>query len=288
MVGMRINNNISAMNAQRRLNINQTAAAKSMEKLSSGLRITRAADDAAGLAISEKMRAQVRGLRQAARNAQDGISLVQTAEGALNETHAALQRLRELAVQAATDTNTLDDRKAIQREINELLDEIDRIATTTEFNTQKVIDGSYSGVFHIGANSDQSMSLTISSMKTADLGISATSLADLKVDISTASTGGVLTHDDANKALTVIDEAIKQVSNERSKLGAVQNRLEHSIANLGTSAENLQASESRVRDVDMEEEYMEFVKNSIIQQASTSMLAHANMAPQSVLQLLGQ
>lgn len=259
-----------------------------MEKLSSGLRITRAADDAAGLAISEKMRAQVRGLRQAARNAQDGISLVQTAEGALNETHAALQRLRELAVQAATDTNTLDDRKAIQREINELLDEIDRIATTTEFNTQKVIDGSYSGVFHIGANSDQSMSLTISSMKTADLGISATSLADLKVDISTASTGGVLTHDDANKALTVIDEAIKQVSNERSKLGAVQNRLEHSIANLGTSAENLQASESRVRDVDMEEEYMEFVKNSILQQASTSMLAHANMAPQSVLQLLGQ
>jgi len=139
MVGMRINNNISAMNAQRRLNINQTAAAKSMEKLSSGLRITRAADDAAGLAISEKMRAQVRGLRQAARNAQDGISLVQTAEGALNETHAALQRLRELAVQAATDTNTLDDRKAIQREINELLDEIDRIATTTEFNTKKLL-----------------------------------------------------------------------------------------------------------------------------------------------------
>ncbi|HOB09077.1 MAG TPA: flagellin [Limnochordia bacterium] len=289
---MRINNNISAINAQRRLNANQKAGAKSMEKLSSGLRIARAADDAAGLAISEKMRAQIRGLRQASRNAQDGISLVQTAEGALNETHAILHRLRELAVQAATDTNTLEDRKAIQREVNELIDAIDEIANNTEFNATKILDGSFSGKIHIGANQDQNMDISITSMKSADLGIAGgQTLADLKVDNlddDTTETGGVLTYDDANSAIGVIDGAIKQVSNERAMLGAIQNRLEHSIANLNSSAENLQASESRIRDLDMEEEFMEFVKNTILQQAATSMLAHANMAPQSVLQLLGQ
>lgn len=261
-----------------------------MEKLSSGLRIARAADDAAGLAISEKMRAQIRGLRQASRNAQDGISLVQTAEGALNETHAILHRLRELAVQAATDTNTLEDRKAIQREVNELIDAIDEIANNTEFNATKILDSSFSGKIHIGANQDQNMDISITSMKSADLGIAGgQTLADLKVDnLDDDTTGGVLTYDDANSAIGVIDGAIKQVSNERAMLGAIQNRLEHSIANLNSSAENLQASESRIRDLDMEEEFMEFVKNTILQQAATSMLAHANMAPQSVLQLLGQ
>src|SRR5690554_6772108 len=168
---MRINNNIMAMNAHRQLGINQTNASKSMERLSSGLRINRAGDDAAGLAISEKMRGQIRGLKQAMRNAQDGISLIQTAEGALNETHSILQRMRELANQASTDTNTLTDRKEIQKEINQLLDEIDRIAEQTEFNTQKLLDGTYSSkVFHIGANADQKMDVTISDMGTSAIG----------------------------------------------------------------------------------------------------------------------
>ena len=181
-------------------------------------------------------------------------------------------------------------RKAIQKEINELLDEIDRIAESTEFNATQVLDGTFSGVFRIGANKDQNMEISITSMKTADLGVTGTALGDLKVenvDDEATTTGGVLTNDGANTAISVIDEAIKQVSHQRSSLGAIQNRLEHAIANLGTSAENLQAAESRIRDLDMEEKFMEFVKNSIVTQAATSMLAQANMAPQSVLQLLG-
>jgi len=290
---MRINNNIMALNAHRQLATNQTNASKSMERLSSGMRINRAGDDAAGLAISEKMRGQIRGLKQAMRNAQDGISLIQTAEGALNETHAILQRMRELATQAATDTNTETDRKEIQKEINQLLDEIDRIAQQTEFNTQKLLDGSFSGkIFHIGANSGQNMSITIGDMGTSALGSSGGSgsgVGGLKVENvdSSSGTGGVLTQSGANAAITVINDAIEQVSAERSKLGAIQNRLEHTIANLGTSAENLQAAESRIRDLDMAEEIMAFTKNQILQQAATAMLAQANMAPQSVLQLLG-
>lgn len=304
---MRINNNIMALNAHRQLATNQTNASKSMERLSSGMRINRAGDDAAGLAISEKMRGQIRGLKQAMRNAQDGISLIQTAEGALNETHAILQRMRELATQAATDTNTETDRKEIQKEINQLLDEIDRIAQQTEFNTQKLLNGSFSGkIFHIGANSGQNMSITIGDMGTSALGTVGatsgtggdasggsvgvvTSIGDLKVDNvdSSGASGGVLTQSGANAAITVINDAIEQVSAERSKLGAIQNRLEHTIANLGTSAENLQAAESRIRDLDMAEEIMAFTKNQILQQAATAMLAQANMAPQSVLQLLG-
>ncbi|MGB4244063.1 MAG: flagellin, partial [Limnochordia bacterium] len=168
---MRINNNIMALNAHRQLGVNQTNASKSMERLSSGMRINRAGDDAAGLAISEKMRGQIRGLKQAQRNAQDGISLIQTAEGALNETHAILQRMRELATQASTDTNTLTDRKEIQKEINQLLDEIDRIGKNTEFNTQKLIDGTFTGMkIHIGANADQNMNIDISQMTSDKLG----------------------------------------------------------------------------------------------------------------------
>jgi flagellin len=241
------------------------------------------------------MRGQIRGLKQAMRNAQDGISLIQTAEGALNETHAILQRMRELATQAATDTNTETDRKEIQKEINQLLDEIDRIAQQTEFNTQKLLDGNFDGkIFHIGANSGQNMSITIGNMGTSGLGTvggsgSGTSIGGLKVDDvdSSAASGGVLTQSGADAAITVINDAIEQVSAERSKLGAIQNRLEHTIANLGTSAENLQAAESRIRDLDMAEEIMAFTKNQILQQAATAMLAQANMAPQSVLQLLG-
>jgi flagellin len=425
------------------LGVNQANSSKSMERLSSGMRINRAGDDAAGLAISEKMRGQIRGLKQAQRNAQDGISLIQTAEGALNETHSILQRMRELANQASTDTNTLTDRKEIQKEINQLLDEIDRIAEQTEFNTQKLLDGTYSSkVFHIGANADQKMDVTISDMGTSAIGTAgrtggggsatpgtpatgsvdaggttatvtltgpendtcngwtvtftqsgddgddleatvdagtstiavtwgsnnapggiaainsaiktatdteatltgditlsidggatfaaadlngksisisggaapagggsgtreninsllvddadidslAATLTDAEVEAALQAAGsgvGVLTQAGANAAITNVNDAIEQVSAELSKLGAMQNRLEHTIANLGTSAENLQAAESRIRDLDMAEEMMAFTKNSILQQAATAMLAQANMAPQSVLQLLG-
>lgn len=276
---MRINNNVMALNAHRQLGMNQAGAAKSMEKLSSGFRINRAGDDAAGLAISEKMRGQIRGLKQASRNAQDGISLIQTAEGALNETHSILQRMRELAVQASTDTNTTEDREEIQKEINQLAQEINRISEDTEFNTQELLDGSFSGAkFHIGANEGQNVTLTIADMSASALGVEGAD-STLGIKVSTQS--------DADAAISTIDAAIVQVSAERSMLGAMQNRLEHTINNLGTSAENLQAAESRIRDLDMAEEIMAFTKNNILQQAATAMLAQANMAPQSVLQLLG-
>jgi flagellin len=477
---MRINNNIMALNAHRQLAVNQTNASKSMERLSSGMRINRAGDDAAGLAISEKMRGQIRGLKQAQRNAQDGISLIQTAEGALNEIHAILQRMRELATQSATDTNTEVDRGEIQKEIDQLAAEITRIAETTEFNTQNLLGGSFQGTFHIGANEGQNINLAINAMDADSLGVAGSEAAEFEqvaaitgtnsdvvfsdgtysvisvddysgtalstndahygnggaayvthlmvdgdgnavgvsadgltfyaydgvnefnsgdqftldgetaevtidrtektvtasveigehsleagtytiVDVrnhatygggrwkvglqdangniialgdvdsggSPAGTGAdtanlvvhwvdvndttnaLLSHSAnssfavgseivvtgagidvssqpaADAAITTIQSAIETVSAERSKLGAYQNRLEHTISNLGTSAENLQAAESRIRDLDMAEEIMAFTKNNILQQAATAMLAQANMAPQSVLQLLG-
>lgn len=412
---MRINNNLMAMNTHRQLGLGNAAASKSMEKLSSGYRINRAGDDAAGLAISEKMRGQIRGLTQASRNSQDAISLIQTAEGALNETQAILQRMRELAVQASNDTNTAEDRKNIQDEIDQLTKEIDRIAETTQFNTKNLLDGSmgkgidtavenvntntalhssaanttvlssltdangnslgiavgdtievsyvingvtktdslimtdnsgattetlanvfekitdgtaaygangvtitastagFSGAingltitvkdsngvvksgatnalssftettaaadvrsdgqatFQIGANTGQNIQLSIEDMRASALGVK-----DLKVG----------NQGQANVAVKVIDTAIQKVSAERAKLGANQNRLEHTIKNLDTSAENLQAAESRIRDVDMAKEMMEFAKNNILQQAAQAMLAQANQAPQGVLQLL--
>ncbi|WP_020155004.1 flagellin Hag [Caldibacillus debilis] len=277
---MRINHNISALNTYRQLSFNNTQTAKNLEKLSSGYRINRAGDDAAGLAISEKMRGQIRGLEMATKNAQDGISLIQTAEGALNETHAILQRIRELAVQAANDTNTDNDRKELQKEVDQLIAEIDRIADTTQFNTKNLLNGSGTGiVFHIGANSAQSVTLDISSMKAKALGLQtsgASGLQNLKID----------TQADADAAISTIDTAIDTVSSERAKLGAMQNRLEHTINNLGTAAENLTAAESRIRDVDMAKEMMEFTKNSILTQAAQAMLAQANQLPQGVLQLL--
>jgi len=429
------------------LAVNQANGAKSMERLSSGMRINRAGDDAAGLAISEKMRGQIRGLKQAQRNAQDGISLIQTAEGALNEIHAILQRMRELATQAATDTNTETDRGEIQEEINQLAAEITRIADTTEFNTQNLLGGKFEAKFHIGANEGQNVDLAVNDMSAKALGLESagkftakvggatyeTQNADIKsivveagdgdssssavledgkltvtigdgVDLTevleefgvvvigtpeagtevefeaktydiggitkafvnvadkdikklnfaansdvnnnsvsvTKDTDGIVTvtignkatldeinealqgygisiqsevdgdtkigtingisdvdldagagavrvdtQKAADKAITKINDALETVSAERSKLGAMQNRLEHTIANLGTSAENLQAAESRIRDLDMAEEIMAFTKNNILQQAATAMLAQANMAPQSVLQLLG-
>ncbi|MEF3331058.1 MULTISPECIES: flagellin N-terminal helical domain-containing protein [Oceanobacillus] len=268
---MIINHNISAINAHRQLGVNQNGVQGSLEKLSSGLQINRAGDDAAGLAISEKMRGQIRGLEQASVNAQDGISLIQTAEGALNETHDILQRVRELAVKSSNDTNTDEDRAEIQKEVTALLDEVDRIAGQTEFNTQNLLGGELEVTFHIGANEGQSIQVAIDAMDAEALGIS-------DIDLST--------QEGADAAITTIQSAIETVSGQRSALGAVQNRLEHTINNLGTSAENLTAAESRIRDVDMAKEMMEFTKNNILSQAAQSMLAQANQVPQGVLQLL--
>ncbi|AST93338.1 flagellin [Sutcliffiella cohnii] len=269
---MIINNNLNAMNAHRQMGMNVNANGKAMEKLSSGLRINRAGDDAAGLAISEKMRAQVRGLDQASRNAQDGISLIQTAEGALNETHAILQRMRELSVQSANDTNTDDDRAELQKEVAQLIEEIDRIATDTTFNSQVLFDGNFDAQIHIGADAGQALNVTI-----RDMGAT-TVLAVNAVDIAT-QTG-------ADGAITTIDDAIKELSSERSQLGAWQNRLEHTTKNLENASENLQAAESRIRDTDMAKEMMEFTRSNILNQASQAMLAQANQQPQAVLQLL--
>lgn len=374
---MRINHNIAALNTHRQLTGNNGAVGKSLEKLSSGLRINRAGDDAAGLAISEKMRGQIRGLDQAQRNAQDGISLIQTAEGALNETHSILQRMRELAVQSSNDTNTNADRQELQKEVDQLGKELDRIANTTEFNTQKLLNGNLSGTnaaaqsatfdekaavftgitgittittdlsynvkigsanatattftvnftdhqgvasslqigaaggtvtigealvtidqlttanigdeatftqratvtdntdtsltFQIGANSSQTMNVSIE-----DMGSAALNVNGVKIDTKGA----------AEASISAIQKALDDVSSQRSKLGAFQNRLEHSINNLGASSENLTAAESRIRDVDMAKEMMDFTKNNILTQAAQAMLAQANQTPQGVLQLL--
>lgn len=274
---MRINHNLNSLNAQRNMKINTEATAKSSEKLSSGLRINRAGDDAAGLAISEKMRGQIRGLNQASRNSQDAISLIQTAEGALNETHSILQRMRELAVQASSDTNTDEDRNQIGAEIAQLQDEIDRIAEQTEFNTTKLLDGTATKLtFQIGANEGQNIELSIDSMKASGLSVTADDIT-----INTTKSASQIT-----AMITTIDEAINDVSTARAKLGAYQNRLEHTINNLGTASENLTAAESRIRDVDMAEEMSTFTKNNVLTQAAQAMVAQANSQPQSVLQLL--
>lgn len=272
---MRINHNIAALNSHRQLSSNNVNASKNMEKLSSGLRINRAGDDAAGLSISEKMRGQIRGLEQASKNSQDAISLIQTGEGALNETHSILQRMRELAVQGANDTNVTADRTAITAEVTELANEINRIANQTEFNTQKLFDGGNPTLsFQIGANATQKLDVKFNGMTAADLNVV------VGTDVKLGN------HADATASITAINNAIEEVSAERSKLGANQNRLEHTINNLGTSAENLTAAESRIRDVDMAKEMMEFTKNNILTQAAQAMLAQANQQPQGVLQLL--
>ncbi|AYK08598.1 flagellin [Brevibacillus laterosporus] len=388
---MRINHNVSALNTHRQLGVNTGASGKNLEKLSSGLRINRAGDDAAGLAISEKMRGQIRGLEMASKNAQDGISLIQTAEGALTETHSILQRMRELAVQASSDTNEGVDRQKLQAEVDELSKEINRISTDTEFNNQKVLDGSFENkTFHIGANQGQSIKLSINDMSNEKLGVTgykskeSTIDTDIKIgntstdaftievkasttkgndevkettakidkdgnvvvtlkqegskptdaaagkitatkqevvdalkkigieaSVETAKAGttagavaatagkiaaatdkdgqkgvNISTQKAADKAITTINNALNKVSEERSKLGANQNRLEHTINNLGATAENLTAAESRIRDVDMAKEMMDFTKNNILTQAAQAMLAQANQQPQGVLQLL--
>ncbi|WP_233004494.1 flagellin N-terminal helical domain-containing protein [Exiguobacterium aurantiacum] len=279
---MIINHNLNAMNAHRNMSANTSNAGKAMEKLSSGLRINRAGDDAAGLAISEKMRGQIRGLDMASKNAQDGISMIQTAEGALNETHSILQRMRELAVQASNDTNVTVDRDAIGDELAELGKEITRIKDNTEFNEQTLLDGT-AGVtgtvtFQVGANTDQTMAVNF-----ATAGIN---LTDVETAVGTLTGASVATSALSTALIDTISTQIETVSKGRSLLGATQNRLEHTINNLSTSAENLQAAESRIRDVDMAKEMMNFTKNNILNQASQAMLSQANQQPQAVLQLL--
>jgi flagellin len=276
IMGLRIQNNVEAFNAHRQLTGTANKAAKAMEKLSSGYRINRAADDAAGLAISEKMRAQVGGLAQAQRNAQDGVSLVQTAEGALNEVHSMLQRVRDLKVQYNNGTLSTDDKAAIVAEVKQLASEITDIRGKTEFNGTKLLDGTggSGGVvsFQVGANQGETISVT-----TVDVaGASGTGAIDGVTDTSSWEAIDI----------TAIDTAIKNVSTVRSDFGAVQNRLEHRLNNLATYQENLVASESRIRDVDMAQEMVSFTKLNILQQAGTSMLAQANQAPQNVLSLL--
>src|SRR5699024_4034212 len=232
---MIINHNISALNTHRQLGANNNNVQSSLEKLSSGLKINRAGDDAAGLAISEKMRGQIRGLDMAEKNAQDGISLIQTAEGALQETHSILQRMNELAVQSANDTNISEtDRQAMQEEFNALLEEIDDIAERTEFNKQTLIDGSFEGKFHIGANSGQNIDISIDAMNTESLGINDLAVENLEHATGEAEgtvTGGILTQESADEAITTIQDATNKVSSQRAKLGAIQNRLEHTINN---------------------------------------------------------
>ena len=273
---MIIQHNMAAANTNRMLGMTTTNLSKSTEKLSSGYKINRAGDDAAGLTISEKMRGQIRGLEKASDNAQDGISLIQTAEGALNETTAIIQRMRELTVQAANDTNQTEDRKAIREEITALTAEITRISTDTEFNGKKLLSGGLAtnGLkLQVGANKDQAISFTIGNM----------GAAALSLDGFSAKLGS---HGSATAALAVLDKALCAVSTQRSKLGAVQNRLEHTIANTDNIAENLTSAESRIRDVDMAEEMVKYSKNNILQQAAQSMLSQANQQTQGVLSLL--
>jgi flagellin len=268
---MRINQNIAAFNAYRNLSTTQNSLGKSLEKLSSGFRINRAADDAAGLTKSEGLRAEIRGTNQAIRNSQDGISLVQTAEGALNEVHSILQRMRELAVDANNTATT--DGVAQQAEITQLLAELDAIGTRTQFSGQVVFNGE-DRQFQVGANSTDTLEVTIDELGSAGVGKDA-------VDVS-----GIDVSDDAGAAIDLLDDAIASVSAQRSDLGAIQNRFEHTIANLQVASENLSASESRIRDADMAQEMVTFTRNQILQQAGTAMLAQANQVPQSVLSLL--
>jgi flagellin len=269
-----INSNIASLNAQRNLNASQTELAKSMQRLSSGLRINSAKDDAAGLGISDRMTAQIRGMNQAVRNANDGISFAQTAEGALAETTNCLQRMRELAVQSSNDTNTDSDRLSLNAEFAQLIAEIDRIANNTSFNGQTLLDGNYSAtaaIFQVGADAGQVISVTISGVEASNLGVEAL---------------GVSAYTSAQAAISTIDTAIDSVDSIRGSLGAVQNRFESTIANLQSVSENLSAARSRILDADIAMETTAMVKSNILQQAGVSVLAQANQIPQLALALL--
>jgi flagellin len=286
---MIINHNMSAINAQRVQGESIKDVTKSMEKLSSGLRINRAGDDASGLAVSEKMRSQIRGLNQASRNASDGISFLQTSEGYLQETQDVLQRIRELSVQSANGIYTSHDRTQIQVEVSQLVDEIDRVASHAQFNTMNMLTGAFakaegtniptaSMYFHIGANVDQRMRVYIATMTAASLG---------QKDLASATKISLQSPDESNRALMTLDSALSKVSKQRADLGSYQNRLEFAVKGIDISAENLQASESRIRDVDMAKQMVDYTKNQILVQSGNAMLAQANQRSQSTLQLLG-
>ncbi len=298
---MVVQHNITAMNSNRMLGLTTSAQAKSTEKLSSGYKINRAADDAAGLAISEKMRRQIRGLTQASANAQDGISCVQTAEGALNEVHDMLQRINELAVKGETATLTSTDRSYIQTEVQQLMSEIDRVQSTTTFNEQNLLDGSFTGkALQVGAEAGQHISITITDMSSGGLLTSAAENQDkvgddltqavfenfyTKFDKDAIST--VKTESDFGSLNKAVKAMLQEVSKQRSDLGAIQNRLEHTISNLDNIVENTTAAEAAIRDTDIATEMVKYSNNSILQQAGTSMLSQANQSNQLALSLLG-
>ena len=310
-MSLRINNNVEAFNTHRQLVSSADKMAKSMERLSSGYRINRAADDAAGLATSEKMRGQITGLAQAQRNVQDGVSMVQTAEGSLNEVHSMLQRVRELAVQYQNDSLSPEDKSAVQGEVNQLVSEMSRTRDSAAFNDTKLLNGSGSSVkFQVGANDGETISASFTDLATslgsefhltasaavaagayASTSTSGTPVAGSGYDVNGVASPGsaaVAVEFDLSQAgsIGIVDEAIKGVSAQRADLGAVQNRLGHTLNSLSTYQENLVSAESRIRDVDMAQEMVEFTKSQILQQAGTSMLSQANQAPQSVLSLL--
>ena len=285
---MVINHNMSAMYANRQLGVTGLSLSKDMEKLSSGERINRAGDDASGLAVSEKMRAQIRGLNQASENAENGISFIQTTEGYLQETTDIMQRIRELAIQASNGIYSDEDRMQIQVEVSALVSEVDRIASAAQFNGMNMLTGRFarptgentvtgSMWFHIGANMDQRMQVYIGTMSAEALGIR---------EIGTGDKISLAAPDDANRAIGTIDEALVKINKQRADLGAYQNRMEYTVRGLDISAENLQASESRIRDTDMASQMVQFTKNSVLQQAGTAMLAQANAQSQNVLSLL--
>lgn len=289
-MGLQIATNVGALNAYRNLSANQADVSKSLEKLSSGLRINRAADDAAGLAISEGLRSQVNGLNVAARNAQDGISVIQTAEGALTEVHSILQRVRDLAVQAGNDSNNADSRTAIQTEVTQLTDELVRIADSTNFNGIDLLKGGDALSFQVGANGDASSQITVSrgDLQDALASITAITYGTGGASSTHAPTAAFQFDSAANAAaaVTAIDTAINEVSSQRAGLGAAQNRFESTINSLQVSAENLSAAKSRIVDTDMASEMVKYTASNILQQAGTAMLAQANQSGQGVLQLL--
>jgi len=280
---MIVQHNMTALNANRQLGITNSALAKRTEKLSSGYRVNRSADDAAGLSISEKMRGQIRGLNQASRNAQDGISLIQTAEGAMNEIHSVLQRMRELTVQASNDTYVTADRLAIAKEVRALTSEITRIATQTEFNKMKLLSGNFKNkILQVGANTNQIISFSITKMTAESLGVPSEAVAGAMEEAAPEGNGRAIT-----ALITIVNQAISKVSLQRSALGALQNRLDHTVANADNMAENLQSSESKIRDANLADEMVSYSSSSILQQAGQSMLAQANQATQGILSLLG-
>ncbi len=285
---MVINHNMSAMYADRQLGISNLSIQKDMEKLSSGERINRAGDDASGLAVSEKMRAQIRGLNQASENAQNGISFIQVAEGYLQETTDIMQRIRELAVQSSNGIYSDEDRMQIQVEVSQLVAEVDRIASQAQFNGMNMLTGRFaqsngensvtgSMWFHIGANMDQRMKVYIGTMTAAALGVR---------EVGTENVMSISTPELANRAIGTVDEALKKINKQRADLGGYQNRMEYAVKGLDIAAENLQASESRIRDTDMATQMVEFTKNQVLTQAGTAMLAQANAQSQNVLSLL--